>query len=354
MDQNTQPDQLFGQFDEQLQDLLTGYALDALEADEMHMLEEYIATNPNVADVVTRLDETVASFAYAVPQVEPPQQAKQRLMAQIQEDLPDATTSPPAPMTTTALAPRDPSLDPAPLLRLPSQTERLKSSEIVLLPKRLLGPIQPARSHSPYTYRKTPNDHFRWSFDNWFDFATGWKVATLAVGVATLFFIATTIQLTNQLATTTAALSEATSRLTALTQDVAILQTTNRRLQQEQQELSIELAPLLQVNQVIALSGTDNVPGATGSLFVSDDSLVLVLSGLQSLPADQSYQLWLIPDGALPISAGLVQVGEQSIPTLTADISLRTQTFRTVGLSIEPAGGSLQPTGPIVLLGQRT
>ena len=108
------------------------------------------------------------------------------------------------------------------------------------------------------------------------------------------------------------------------------------------------------VNQVVALGGTEFAPQAEGTLFVGEDSLVLVLRGLQPLPTGQTYQLWLIPADNAPVSAGLVHVSDGESPNVTTDVTLTTETFATVGLSVEPAGGSAQPTGNIVMLGNRT
>jgi anti-sigma-K factor RskA len=77
----------------------------------------------------------------------------------------------------------------------------------------------------------------------------------------------------------------------------------------------------------------------------------LILNGLASLPADQTYELWLIPSDGDPVSAGLVQVTADGTTVSQIPMPSQPQEFAAVGLSIEPAGGSPQPTGPIVLLG---
>ena len=157
------------------------------------------------------------------------------------------------------------------------------------------------------------------------------------------------------------ALAAATDQVTRLQAQVAQLQTANAQLQTAGQQLveqfeqeRQQISALLAVNQLVALDGTASAPGARGTLFVGENSLVLLLEGLQPLPAGQTYQLWLIPADSDPISAGLVEVATTTAPNLTTEARVPTTTFAAVGLSVEPAGGSPQPTGEIVLLGNRT
>jgi anti-sigma-K factor RskA len=225
---------------------------------------------------------------------------------------------------------------------------------------------------------RSPRRRFATAFEGFFDFATGWKLTALVAAAALLFFVISTVQLTGALnsalqrvtvldetlADRTAALNEATAQLASvadLQNEVAQLQAERSQLEQATQQLVQQLqaeeqqiSSLLTVSQVVALDGTAAAPQAQGTLFVGEDSLVLVLRGLQPLPSGQTYQLWLIPADSAPISAGLVQVADEEGPSLTTDVALTTATFSAVGLSVEPAGGSAQPTGDIVLLGNRT
>lgn len=66
------------------------------------------------------------------------------------------------------------------------------------------------------------------------------------------------------------------------------------------------------------------------------DAVVVVLRGLPELPSGRTYQLWLIK-GANARSAGLVAGDETKLVRNLGDA-------RTVGLTIEPAGGSTGPT----------
>ncbi len=79
--------------------------------------------------------------------------------------------------------------------------------------------------------------------------------------------------------------------------------------------------------------------------------LVFTASNLQPLPAGKTYQLWLIPTEGKPISAGVFDPdargsGTILLPPLPAGVAAK-----AFAVSVEPAGGVPQPTGPIVLIG---
>lgn len=77
---------------------------------------------------------------------------------------------------------------------------------------------------------------------------------------------------------------------------------------------------------------------------------VLVASGLPALAEDRTYQLWLISDGD-PQGAGLLQPGPdgRAVERMeAADLADVAQ----VAITVEPAGGSAQPTADPILAGQ--
>ena len=77
---------------------------------------------------------------------------------------------------------------------------------------------------------------------------------------------------------------------------------------------------------------------------------VAVYSGLISpAPLDKSYQLWLVPSVGAPLDAGLVAASQEDGPIVAHfQAGLRAAAF---AVTLEPAGGSPQPTGPKVLVG---
>jgi len=101
----------------------------------------------------------------------------------------------------------------------------------------------------------------------------------------------------------------------------------------------------------ISLKGTDVRPQAQGELIAdpNNQSAVLVITGLGQLEAGKTYQVWLI-DGGGPRSAGLLAVDANGQGVLIVTSDLPIGSFQALGISVEPDGGSQQPTGDIVVL----
>ncbi|HET7399146.1 MAG TPA: anti-sigma factor [Intrasporangium sp.] len=110
-------------------------------------------------------------------------------------------------------------------------------------------------------------------------------------------------------------------------------------------------------SQVLDASDASRVvktlPGGARATLVRSPSLhraVVLASGMPPAPAGRVYQLWLqdpsghmAPAGFLPASGG---AGDEQVTLLTGDAS----TAKGAGITVEPAGGSPQPTSaPIVL-----
>ena len=101
--------------------------------------------------------------------------------------------------------------------------------------------------------------------------------------------------------------------------------------------------------QVASVSGTGEQPAARGFVVLSPGggSGYLVVDGLTAAPAGKVYQAWYLA-GGVPRSAGLVTTadGLGILPLSTSE------PVEVVALTVEPAGGSEQPTSPIVAAGQ--
>lgn len=69
--------------------------------------------------------------------------------------------------------------------------------------------------------------------------------------------------------------------------------------------------------------------------------------------ADKDYQLWVIPTGGKPVSAGLVPVNPEGLAkvsfTPTKQVGNKIDAF---AISVEPRGGSEQPRGDVVFVGR--
>ncbi len=138
-----------------------------------------------------------------------------------------------------------------------------------------------------------------------------------------------------------------------LNAEVVRLRAETRQLQEQlaaQNRLLAQLtAPGARITEV---GGTALQPEARGH-FIADPqraTAVLVVSGLRPLPPDEVYQFWLLRDG-VAVGAGLFTVDEAGRAVLAVDSGV-TDEFTAVGVSIEPAGGSLAPSERIVMLGE--
>lgn len=129
----------------------------------------------------------------------------------------------------------------------------------------------------------------------------------------------------------------------------------NDRVAAQSESLNQIITNLPQTNPsnviTVSLKGTEAQPQAQGQLIANPESqsAVLVISGLPKLEPGKTYQVWLI-DGGGPVSAGLLRVDEngQGVFIVTSKESIGS--FKTLGISVEPDGGSPQPTGDIVVL----
>ena len=78
-----------------------------------------------------------------------------------------------------------------------------------------------------------------------------------------------------------------------------------------------------------------------------EDKAVVMADGLPAVPAGQTYQMWLMGDDHDPVSVGLMQ-GSPGRQAVAVDNVSGSDTF---GVTVEPAGGSPQPTGdPVVVV----
>jgi anti-sigma-K factor RskA len=91
---------------------------------------------------------------------------------------------------------------------------------------------------------------------------------------------------------------------------------------------------------------------ATGYVLISadGDSGALIVDGLPPLGETQQYQLWLIRDEKR-ISGAVFSTDEKNYGGTRIRAPRSLLDYSSVGITIEPTGGSRQPTGPKVLGG---
>ena len=102
--------------------------------------------------------------------------------------------------------------------------------------------------------------------------------------------------------------------------------------------------------RVLALANTNDAPQAVGTLIMGQngDYGTLVVDHLPVLDAEQQYQVWLIRDGERT-SSGLFSVNYVGYGSLELSSPLPLNQYDTIGITIEPSGGSPGPTGAKVL-----
>jgi anti-sigma-K factor RskA len=115
---------------------------------------------------------------------------------------------------------------------------------------------------------------------------------------------------------------------------------------------SLEFLTAPEGMRAIPLSATDEAPAATGFILVGVDGRngAVVVDGLPPLSEDRQYQVWLIRDGQR-ISGAVFSTDEESYGGTRIKVAGSLLEYSSVGITIEPAGGSPQPTGVKVLGG---
>lgn len=140
----------------------------------------------------------------------------------------------------------------------------------------------------------------------------------------------------------------------SLRNDLKSLQAQMAQLQEEVAGQREVLALLASPNaQTFVVAGTDHQPGSHGKLIADSEtgSAVLVVAGLQQLEAEKTYEFWLIK-GETPVAAGVFEVNEEGKAILKVSHAVTPGSYDAIGVSVEPEGGSEQPTGAIVMLSE--
>lgn len=115
-----------------------------------------------------------------------------------------------------------------------------------------------------------------------------------------------------------------------------------------------ELSALLRRSdaKVVTLTGSDMAKGASAVLLYNPDTqkIWLYSANLPECPRGTSYQLWAIDQK--PVSVGTFHMDAGETAHLLVKRLPEFGKARKFAVSLEPAGGRPQPSGPIYLLGQ--
>lgn len=298
------------------EDLLPFYALDTLSDTENAQVEAWLANNPAAQAELAEFRQVTDQLATAIDPIVPTPSTKSALMQRIEAD-------------------------PRASIATPVQQQ-------ILQPKKRFwqkwGLSQPKTIFAAFSVAMA-------AFAILYAFNLRHTIDTLRQQNEQLSAEISQQQTTlTALETTTKTLSD---QLASLDQKSADLQQINQELQArldyESQVLAIFTAPKWETAR---LTGTENAQSSRGYVVLDPerDQAVLSVNNLDPLPDDLTYQLWLIK-GDERISAGTFEITPADNGSSTYIFSAESlKPFDAIGISIEPAGGSEQPTGTTVML----
>ncbi|MEO8216716.1 MAG: anti-sigma factor [Acidobacteriota bacterium] len=168
----------------------------------------------------------------------------------------------------------------------------------------------------------------------------GWLAAAAAI-VSLLAWNAITVRRANE---------RAEAQQAAMS-DLAVRQ---RQMQLQNQRLTAQLSTLTSVEtRTISLSGQEAAPRASARVFLDAPQrrAFVFFHNLPANPGDKSYQLWIIPAGKSPVSAGVfdsVPSGDASI--VVSNLPVNSE-IAGLAVTLEPRGGVSAPTGSKFLVG---
>jgi anti-sigma-K factor RskA len=284
---------------ERRDELASLHALGVLSDVEQAELAALASTDPTFAADVRALEGAVAALGGAVPQIDPPAALRARVLASITGAVPESR----------------------------ADSRRAGSEAPAPAPT-----VTPFRRAEPRRGAQT----FAWLA------AAASLVAAAGMGLWTW-------QLQDRV-------RELDERLVAAQDEVVTLTRTLGSAQEETKFLKAQATVLVAPDLLrVDLAGQPNAPGASGRAYWSRRSgMVFATTALPALPANKSYQVWVIADQQAPISAGLVSLSDlgqdgRALRFFSTPADLPTP--KIVAVTIEPEGGVPQPTGEKVLVG---
>jgi anti-sigma-K factor RskA len=166
-----------------------------------------------------------------------------------------------------------------------------------------------------------------------------WLLAT-AAAIALAALTPYTVQLRNR-----------TRQLVAVVRDLSDrLATSDRQLLVARNNVSLLTAPDV---RRVDLRGQASAPQAAARAYFSRSrGVYFVASDLPSIPSDRAYQLWFVlPGSANPVSASVFGPSAGGGAELIAAVPATMADPNVLAVTVEPAGGSPQPTTTPFLVG---
>jgi hypothetical protein len=103
-----------------------------------------------------------------------------------------------------------------------------------------------------------------------------------------------------------------------------------------------------------AMDPQPDAPSASGRVYLTPDlsQAAMAVWKLPPLSADRTYQLWFRLDDQTRVSITTFSVDEKGSAVLRLNVPQMSHPYVQCGITLEPRGGSPQPTGPRILTSQ--
>ncbi|MCB0123605.1 MAG: anti-sigma factor [Caldilineaceae bacterium] len=118
-----------------------------------------------------------------------------------------------------------------------------------------------------------------------------------------------------------------------------------RQLALTQEQLTV----IKGATRVLLLQGDSTTGAMRGTLFLGEQRALFSAGALANLPATQRYQLWYTTATGDMYTGGIITVGADQSAQQLIPLAVPATTIVGAGLSVEPVGGSVAPTLPMVL-----
>ena len=288
------------------------YAMHLLDEEEHARLDAFLLQSPEAQAELIQVRGDIALFALGTEQQEPPPAARQRLLNQVAHE---------------RKAFEEPALAAA---AVPAAHAVTSPAALQATPAATYTPSEPAPMRLGQVDDAEPRRGF---FSFVFPWA-GWAVAAgLAVSTGMLYQRQQGLQDQVTFARASAATATANS---------ARAQTVLETLRSQSAQ-----------RFVLAKQTTQPQPSARVTYLAENGSLVFEGSHIESLPANKTYELWLIPkgEGAKPIPAGTFRPDERGFASVILPQLPKGVEAGAFGVTMEDEGGSQTPTLPILMVG---
>lgn len=336
---------------EELENLATAYLLGGLKEDERIDFEQRMASDENLANLVEQLEQSLDLAMLAQTELaEPTVDLRARLLAAI----PDSSSSETAPVET----PSDSKARAFPVVKVTAALIGWAAAAclaIVYLNQR--EDIEELQSeNSTMTTRNEALETRVNDLSSSVDSAVANNEA-LQTQVDQLSELASSVQARNEdLASSvdSALASNETlqTQLDALSGQLAEVNAERENL--ESIVANLRQQTVLDKVQIAALSSEIDELRYGFAVWdnQADQGIVKVFNLAEIDIPNQDYQFWVIsPDHEAPVPAGVFQVDAQGRADYAFAPSIPVSAVGAFAISLEPKGGSLSPTGPIVLSG---